>query len=144
MGSNAERFATDEPLFLVTEFILGVTIEDAISNQSLSLDTAVQTTLRLLNIVEYCHSQEVVHRDIKPANAIFRNGNPYDPVLLDFGLSFNQENLNESGTDTEEEIGNRFLWLPELRHPGANNRLAQFLARSWPASPDCPDRRTVP
>jgi serine/threonine-protein kinase len=39
---------------------------------------------RLLAILEYVHSQQIIHRDIKPENIMLR-AKDFEPVLLDFG-----------------------------------------------------------
>ncbi|HWA67816.1 MAG TPA: hypothetical protein VG899_15750 [Mycobacteriales bacterium] len=55
-----------------------------------------------------------MHRDIKPANVMLRAGSPADAVIVDFGLSFNSSDPDQSDlTRINEEVGNRFLRLPE-------------------------------
>jgi serine/threonine protein kinase len=54
----------------------------------------------------------VTHRDIKPANVALRNDDITKPVLVDFGLSFNDSDADDL-TRVGEEVGNRFLRLPE-------------------------------
>jgi serine/threonine protein kinase len=71
-------------------------------------------TTRLAEIVGYCHSQGGIHRDIKPDNIILRDGRLDDPVLVDFGLSFNQAETIDFATEDSQELGNRFLRVPEL------------------------------
>lgn len=68
----------------------------------------------IAEVVGYCHDNDVVHRDLKPDNVILRGGDPRDPVVVDFGLSFNAL-ADDIGRVTQagEEIGNRFLRVPE-------------------------------
>lgn len=54
-----------------------------------------------------------MHRDIKPGNIIFRGNILGDIVLVDFGMSYHEE-ASANVTPTGEEVGNRFLHLPEL------------------------------
>ena len=63
--------------------------------------------------IETCHRDGVVHRDLKPSNIILRNGEAAYPVVVDFGLSFNNDTAVGDVTRVGEEIGNRFLRLPE-------------------------------
>ena len=63
--------------------------------------------------MEYCHSEKVLHRDIKPDNILLRNNCLDDFVIIDFGLSFNLDE-DESVTETNQQLGNRFIILPEL------------------------------
>ncbi len=126
LDSNAHCFADpDVSLYIVTEYILGPTLEAHCADTPISPEVAISCTLRILDILSYCHENEVIHRDVKPENIIVRNNQPLDPVLLDFGLSFNAEEKTESVTWTGQELGNRFLHLPELQHPGSTQRDAR-------------------
>jgi serine/threonine-protein kinase len=71
-------------------------------------------TASLLRILEGCHAIGCVHRDIKPDNIIVPDEAIEPIVLLDFGLNYHP--LPEADFETEhwQEIGNRFLRLPEL------------------------------
>jgi len=114
--TNAENFGDQSyKLYLVTEVVKGLTLDKYVeSHGPLPLLDAIGFAIALLGIVEHCHQSEVVHRDIKPANIILRELNPGDPVLVDFGLSFNDDEVARDATDLYEEVGNRFLRLPEL------------------------------
>lgn len=105
---------SDGPPYIVTEFIEGITLEAKIKQSRFSLDQMQQVAKKLLSALDYAHSIHVFHRDIKPQNILLRNSK-LDPVLIDFGISFNEEeNLFSSATYTGEQLGNRFLQLPEL------------------------------
>ncbi|NES03267.1 MAG: protein kinase, partial [Okeania sp. SIO2F4] len=98
-------------LYMVTEFIEGNTLEKFIIEKGgIDVFDAVKFTVKLLDIVEYCHQRDVVHRDIKPDNIIVRNDSLTTPVLIDFGLSFNKED-DTNLTPTGQDVGNRFLFL---------------------------------
>ena len=122
--SNAEQYADhQEPLYLVTEFIDGQTLEKRVASERMILSDAVKMLMRLTGIVTYCHELEVVHRDIKPDNVVLRGNSVADPVLLDFGQSFNREATEKSAlTCTGQQLGNRFLALPELQLDSGNKR----------------------
>jgi eukaryotic-like serine/threonine-protein kinase len=70
--------------------------------------------LELVDVIEYCHFNGVLHRDIKPENIMLYENDIRKPVIIDFGLTFNIED-SESITDEGQHLGNRFLYLPELR-----------------------------
>lgn len=114
--SNAHRHADDSfTPFIVTEFIEGTTLRSwRESQESVSIETAVTITSRLLDILQACHVQGCVHRDVKPDNIILEGGDSARVWLLDFGISYH--NLADIDFQTEhwQEIGNRFLRLPEL------------------------------
>lgn len=114
--SNAHRHVDDSVTpFIVTEFIVGPTLRAWRESQaSVPIEVAVTITSRLLNILQACHAQGCVHRDVKPDNIILENSDPSRIRLLDFGISYH--NLAETDFQTEDwqEVGNRFLRLPEL------------------------------
>jgi serine/threonine protein kinase len=122
--SNAKNFAdVQQRLYLVTEYIEGPTLEERIGRERPTMADALALLMRLTDIVSYCHFQEVVHRDIKPDNVVLRSDAVADPVLLDFGLSFNREAAEESPlTAAGQHLGNRFLVLPELQGSSGNKR----------------------
>ena len=72
------------------------------------------TAVRLVGILRDCHAQGFVHRDVKPDNIILRDGDPAEPWLLDFGLNYHEEQTATFATEAGQELGNRFLRLPEL------------------------------
>jgi serine/threonine protein kinase len=102
-------------LYLVLEYVDGPTLANLIARKGVpSSELSHQCLARLCDIVEFCHSHDVVHRDLKPANVVIRGEEFGDPVIVDFGLSFNANNPDASDlTRVNEEVGNRFLRLPE-------------------------------
>lgn len=108
-------------LYLVTEFIDGETLENRVSKRRFSLVEAVRFSNPLLSAIHHAHSVGVFHRDIKPENILLRSCESCDPVLIDFGISFNEEeSLFSAATFHGQQLGNRFLHLPEL-HKGARD-----------------------
>ncbi len=110
-------------LYLVTELIEGATLERMIEDKGpLPPDISIPLVIRLLDVVEFCHNNDTVHRDIKPDNVILKDCDTAQIFLVDFGLSFNKDDPPQSGTPSDEELGNRFLRLPEL---SASSRVKQ-------------------
>ncbi|MBK1793342.1 protein kinase [Devosia sp. WQ 349] len=101
--------------FIVTEFIDGSTLRSWREAQaSVSVEIAVMITMRLLHILGACHVEGCVHRDVKPDNIILEDGDPAQVWLLDFGLSHHNLANIDFRTADHQEVGNRFLRLPEL------------------------------
>lgn len=109
-------------LFLVLDFVDGETLSDYMGRHGpLDLEAALQLIGKVIDAIEHCHENDVVHRDIKPLNIILRDGSTADPVIVDFGLSFNAQDPDAPDlTRVNEEVGNRFLRLPEHATGGRN------------------------
>jgi eukaryotic-like serine/threonine-protein kinase len=101
-------------LYIATTFIEGPTIRQWRAETTPDLETCVPMVLALLETLDACHAKGCVHRDVKPDNIILAGGDPAQPKLLDFGLSYHEVPDLEFQTEQGQEIGNRFLRLPEL------------------------------
>jgi serine/threonine protein kinase len=120
--SNVEAFDQLDVLpYLVSEYVGGKNLGDYVGKKKyLGAAEAFDIALKLLDTVAYSHRHETVHRDIKPSNIVLRDGQPSEPVLVDFGMSFYEgEDLLTAGA---QELGNRFLRLPEFSANSANKR----------------------
>lgn len=112
---NADSFRDRRaPLYLVTELIEGENLKKSIERFGFAsdLNVVLDCMRELARVVHRCHQEGVTHRDIKPANIVLRDGDLARPVLVDFGISFNDA-ADDDLTRMDEEIGNRFLRLPE-------------------------------
>lgn len=107
---------THEALFAIVEWIDGVTLTDYVNGRPQQLDLSLGLTDKLLQTIQSCHDASIQHRDIKPDNIILAGSDPSRPVLIDFGMAWAKpDDVDESEfrTDTGQELGNRFLRLPE-------------------------------
>ncbi len=71
--------------YIVSEFVEGITLSDALSDQRLGFRESAQLVARVAEALEHAHSQGVVHRDLKPSN-IMLTLDGY-PRVMDFGLA---------------------------------------------------------
>ncbi|MFO5912134.1 protein kinase domain-containing protein [Pseudomonas aeruginosa] len=125
--SNARHFLDKSvELYIATEFVEGETLRLWRSrHQKLTLEQAISITLLLLDTVEQTHQAGVIHRDIKPENIIMPLEEEGSPVLVDFGIAYNQnDRKDKSLTQVNDQLGNRFLTLPELIGASKDKRSA--------------------
>jgi serine/threonine protein kinase len=121
-GNTEQSEDLNVPLYFVMEFIEGKTLADVVTNgRNLSPKVGFGIALDLCATLRIAIREGIVHRDIKPENIIVRSCDPADAVMIDFGLSFNEDDASNL-TDTEESLDNKFLSLPERRGPGENRR----------------------
>ncbi len=122
--SNTDNYGDGEtPLYFVVDYVEGPTLAEHVQQGRLLPVVAIRLGIHLSEILIYCHQNGIIHRDIKPDNIILRLGNPEDPVLIDFGQSFNKEDSERSTLTSEgQQLGNRFLHLPELQTGDSRKR----------------------
>ena len=102
-------------LFLAAEFVYGRRLNDIVSSTDMPARDAVTLTLAIVRIVAAAHAVDVLHRDIKPDNVVVRSvGGTYEPHLVDFGMAYIDESPTDFSTKRSEEVGNRFMRLPEF------------------------------
>ncbi len=104
--SNAASFRDDVELYFVMQRIKGVDLEQFANDFTIDLTVAANMIIKVLAVLKFCHEQGVIHRDIKPCHVILRQGDPSDPVLIDFGLAFNEKTDCEFETESDQGVGN--------------------------------------
>ncbi len=124
LDDNVESWRdADIPLYFVMEFIEGPTLQELIERNSIDVETCITFGARLFEILEQLHEVGIVHRDLKPNNVILKQGSAKNPHIVDFGQNFTfLENGESVETPPNEQIGNRFLALPELQRDGSYKR----------------------
>jgi serine/threonine-protein kinase len=85
-----EKFAQDQRLFLVQDFVGGKTYHTILNERRTQGQSFTETEIlhllqSLLPVLEYIHKAKIIHRDISPDNLILRSTDQ-KPVLIDFGV----------------------------------------------------------
>jgi len=102
-------FTADNQLYMVMEYVEGVTLADKLEKGPIPVNDAVNYTSQVLSAVGYAHQQHIIHRDIKPANMMLT---PQGVVkLMDFGIARAGE--ERSLTMTGTTMGSLSYMSPE-------------------------------
>jgi serine/threonine protein kinase len=107
--------AAEEENFVVLEWVDGKPMSERFTGK-VSIDQSAEIGLKLCTIVQQCHERGIIHRDIKPDN-IMISGSSNDLWLIDFGIGWTESDDDPFATEINQELGNRFLRLPELHGP---------------------------
>jgi len=75
----------DDSVFIVSDFVEGVTLADRLTAQPSSIREAAELCAKIADALHHAHEQGVIHRDVKPGNIILDvDGEPH---IMDFGLA---------------------------------------------------------
>ncbi len=106
----------DDTDFLVTEYILGTTLDVRLARGTLSSKEVINLGGQLMQGLTAAHEQGIVHRDLKPANLRLTPDGRLK--ILDFGLAQLAPHASESGmtatlTDSQQVTGTLPYMAPE-------------------------------
>jgi serine/threonine-protein kinase len=119
---------TDEFLFFAMQLIQGRSLAHYIeaaqkhvlpTRRILPVETTISIMSKVLDALDYAHSQEIVHRDIKPSNVLIESYSKR-PIILDFGIA-----KVSRGLDSESSMiqGTPVYMPPEqIRNEPGNRR----------------------
>lgn len=117
IDTNVDDFQNKEELYYCSELITGQSLDK--EKTPVEFSKAIDIFRQLLTILIEIHKNEIVHRDIKPENILIDEIGKL--FLVDFGISVNQ-NDQEKITQIGQELGNRFIRLPEFSAGSTSKR----------------------
>ena len=75
----------DGQVLIVSEYAEGGSLMEKLKSRGkLTIPEAIETTIGILNGLDFLHRRKIIHRDIKPANILLQDG---VPRLADFVVS---------------------------------------------------------
>lgn len=75
----------DEHIYIVSEFIRGVSLAEWLTERQLSTREAAELCAQVADAIHHAHESGVIHRDLKPHNIMLDDDR--NPHLMDFGLA---------------------------------------------------------
>ena len=115
----------DGRLFMVSEYVEGLTLRDELANGPLPVPQAVDTIVTLARALAVAHARGIVHRDLKPENIV----RTPDGILkiLDFGLAIAVDGPGSRLTADGAALGTPAYMSPEqIRGGQIDGRSDQF------------------
>ncbi len=92
----------DGQVVIVSEFAPDGSLDEWLKKHGkMPVEQAIETTIKILDGLEFLHSRNIIHRDLKPANILLQGNTPR---LADFGISralrttASSQSSNVSGT----------------------------------------------
>lgn len=106
-------FENEEGIFLIMEFVKGMTLDDYINDVTgpIPAEKTLDLFSQILDAFSYAHDQGIIHRDIKPSNIIITKD--LKIKILDFGIARIIKESVPSVTKTGTKIGTAMYMSPE-------------------------------
>ncbi|MEU5881278.1 serine/threonine-protein kinase [Spirillospora sp. NPDC047279] len=105
-----------EPLYVVTEYVDGPTLEQAVRAEGPMSEGALEgLAVNIATALGAIHGAGIVHRDLKPSNVLLSSTGPR---VIDFGIARAMDALGGGLTRTGQFVGTPSYIAPELMRGG--------------------------
>ena len=113
----------DGQVLIVSEFAPDGSLADLLKqHDKMSVEQAVETTIKILDGLEFLHLRRIIHRDLKPANILLQGNTPR---LADFGIS---RALRTTVASRSQNISGTFAYMPPEAFDGRRNEQTDIWA----------------
>ena len=113
-----------DALLLVTEYVEGETLADALRRGPLEAPHALEVLRGVAEALDHAHARGIVHRDVKPANVLLGTGGAVK--LADLGIATAADSTRI--TKTGGALGTVAYMAPEQFEPGPATAAADVYA----------------
>jgi len=104
-----DRGRIGDRVYLVTEFVEGITIDSYVNLGALNAIQVVELMIQVCDAVAAAHHEGILHRDLKPANILVTESGRCR--VVDFGLA--ADDTGSVGSDSESVVGTVDYAAPE-------------------------------
>jgi len=97
----------DGQIVIVSEYAPDGSLDEWLKTHGkMSVEKAVETTMKILDGLQFLHSRNIIHRDLKPANILLQGETPR---LADFGIS---RALRTTASSQSSNVSGTFAYMP--------------------------------
>ncbi len=99
----SENHRTQDGLvYLVMDYVEGPGLDKKLAQGPMPADDLLMICRKVTEGLQAAHRRKIVHRDLSPDNIILRDGDPSQPVIIDFGIA------KDTNPGAETIVGNEF------------------------------------
>ena len=118
----------DGTLYIVSDFITGLSLADRLTGQKMGQREAVELCVTVAEALGHAHQQGVTHRDLKPSNIMLDDDG--QPHIMDFGLA--KRDVGEVTMTIEGKVLGTPAYMPPEQARGEGTRLMRVrISTRW-------------